>query len=609
MRRIARETPLDDSRRMDRQTSDSTVGTARRTARERQIIAFFGVIALLFIAGGEAQARLAPLPEESIVAPTDNRVSELVRRVQNALTKLGLYVGPEDGRLSPATVGAIRIYQRSTGLEVDGRATKDLGDHMFYTLGVRRLLRRLDVVRREGKSTARDKLMSHPATRDLITGADETPVAKAGRDPAPCFRSPTVRCLLDEARESSKAVFKAELRDWALGEVLIAEARAGLGVQAMETASRIKDPRLILVALRDIAEAQAAGGHPKDALAAAAIIPDPDKNAEALLAIARLQLQRGDAADARATLTLLSGTLDAMDDPVARIHHLARSAVLFSASGDGAAAKSALATAETEARNLADKWRGMALRHVASALADMRDTHGALVILEDVGNAADRVPVLMTAAEAQARAGDMAAALTTANSIGPLRYRAMVLGKIAILQAAAGDEKAAAATLATAMAAVSDIKRPYARSYAISRIVIAMLRIIATMNESVPPTIDFNTAIEAAGRIEDTRLRAHALWRIHADQIRSGDASTTAALAEEATAAITGDLSRVWMFTELASEHALGGNSAGGWTSFGQALRYAEEIGNPWARTRATAKLATTLIQLVGSGPASRPPH
>ena len=80
-------------------------------------------------------------------------------------------------------------------------------------------------------------------------------------------------CLLSEALESAKAIGKAELRDWALGEILIAEARAGLGERAMETTSRINDPRLVMVALRDIAEAQAAGGNPEEALAAADIIP------------------------------------------------------------------------------------------------------------------------------------------------------------------------------------------------------------------------------------------------------------------------------------------------------------------------------------------------
>jgi len=598
---------MEDSRDMDAETWTSRPGgvpSRPRPASWRQPLALVLAAPLfVFAVTEDAQARRAPLPADETLVPTPRTVSEVVRRVQRSLTRLGLYVGPEDGRLTPATAGAVRIYQRSTGLKVDGRATKDLADHMLYTLGVRKLLRRLDVVRREGKSSARDRLLNHPATRDLVSGETEPAVADATRDPRPCFRTPTVRCLLDEARHSSRAVHKSELRDWALGEVLIAEARAGLGEQAMATASRITDPRLIMVALRDIAEAQAAGGRPAEALAAAAIIPDSDKNAEALIAIARIQVRRGDATDARATLAKLAGALDAMDDAVGRVRYMAQSAVLLAEAEDAPASKETLETAEAEARALDDRRRGLALRHVASALADMQETARALVILEDVGSASDKVPILMSAAEAQARAGDTAAALATAESITAIRYRAVVLGRIAVLQAAGGDAEAAATTLEVALAAVDRIKRPYARSYAISRIVLAMTRILGG-TATPPPNATFSAAVAAAGRIEDTRLRAQTLWRIQARQIQAGDsaASTTATLAEEATAAITGELSRVWMFAELAVGHALEGSAGAGWNAFGQALTRAEGIGNAWARTRALAKLASTLIRLVDPG-------
>ena len=179
----------------------------------------------------------------------------------------------------------------------------------------------------------------------------------------------------------------------------------------------------------------------------------------------------------------------------------------------------------------------------------------------------------------------------------------MVLGRIAVVQAAAGDAEAAATTLQVALAAVDRIKRSYARSYAISRIALAMTRILDTADRP-PANTTFTAAVAAAGRIEDTRLRAQTLWRIHARQTQAGDAgaAATAGLAEEATEAITGDLSRVWMFADLSLGHAREGARGAGWNAFAQALARAEGIGNAWARTRALAKLASTLMRLVDGG-------
>ena len=57
--------------------------------------------------------------------PTDERrggkPSKLILRVQKALSDLGVYRGPLDGRMDVAIKSAIQAYQRGAGLKPDGR--------------------------------------------------------------------------------------------------------------------------------------------------------------------------------------------------------------------------------------------------------------------------------------------------------------------------------------------------------------------------------------------------------------------------------------------------------------------------------------------------------
>ncbi len=209
-------------------------------------------------------------------APGYRKAGQSVLDIQKALSVMGFYLGPINGHLNSDTQAAIRVYQQSTGLDINGRVTRQLWDILTNAVQVRKLLKRLNKVRASSKDKARKALLAHPATRDLIS---DTPgeIANPRRDASACFADPTVRCLLSAATENVKAVFKPELRDWALSEILVAQSRAGLTEAAMKTAARMKDPRLIMVALRDIAEGQASAGNGTEARDAAGIIPDPAK--------------------------------------------------------------------------------------------------------------------------------------------------------------------------------------------------------------------------------------------------------------------------------------------------------------------------------------------
>lgn len=557
----------------------------------------------------------ASIPPFDAQAPEEDRLaaSPNVLRAQEALSKLGLYLGPEDGHLDQATRAAIRIYQRATGTDITGRITLDMIGKLEYAVGVRKLMRQLEAARSESITDARSKLMSHPATRDLVKSGKSNEVADPTRNATQCFDEPTTLCLLSEALESAKAIGKAELRDWALGEILIAEARAGLGERAMETASRINDPRLVMVALRDIAEAQAAGGNPEEALAAADIIPDPDKQADAFTAIAEIQVRRGDKADARRSVEKMLTDIENVSDKLKQIALRTRAAVILANADARDEAETELTIAEQDARTLPrDSSKSAGIRYVASALADMQETARALEMLESVSSPSDKIPVLMSAAEAQARAGDAAAALATASNIENVRYRAIVLGRIALAQSKSGQIEDADTTLEIAMAAIDRIDRPYARSFAISRIALAMTQVHAGDGiDSVSAkgfSIAAKRAVEAANLIDDRRLKAHTLWLISARQRALNDANweATTALADTATKEVTGALSQVWMFAGLAEGHALAGESEAGWRAFEHGVEIARTIDNAWSRARTLAKLASTLIRLVDPGQGHR---
>lgn len=573
-----------------------------------------GMLALVMCvhAVSSANASLPPMEAET----ERNKylpISSLVLRAQQALSRLGLYIGPEDGRLNAETRAAIKIYQRTNGLEEDGQATLNTVGKLEYAVGVRKLMRQLEQARAASIDDARSKLLSHPATRDLIRN-DEDQVADPTRDTAPCFEKPTALCLLNEALESAKAIPRAELRDWAYGEILIAEARAGLGNRAMETAGRIKDPRLVMVALRDIAEAQSAAGHPDDALAAASIIPDPTKKSAALAAIAEIQVRRGDILDARQTANKLLDSLSDIEEPLKQITFRTRAAVIFAQAGAREMAEQELKIAENSARALPrSSSRSAGMRHVASALADMEEISRALDMLSSVSSPSDKTPVLMTASEAQARAGDAAAALATASSIESVRYRAVALGRIALAQAEAGRPDDADTTLKTALAAVDRIDRPYAQSFAISKIAIALTQIHDASNSAEVDKVGrlsaVRKAIEIAERINDRKLKAHTLWLITAQQRVIGDEtwSETEAKANRATGEVIGALSKVWMFAEMSEGHAISGNADAAWQAFDRGIEIAKTIENAWSRSRTMAKLAATLIRLVDPGRGQEP--
>lgn len=573
--------------------------------RTRSIIgaAILATLALAAPASPAQAAREAP-DRSGLGSEFEAPSTAAVRQVQTALATLGLYAGFIDGKLSQNLTSAIRLYQQQAGLKVTGRITDALQDHLKRSQRISRLLRDLNDTRRKAMDDARKALMAHPATRDLIEDGT-VPPANAARDPAPCFDAPTVRCLLAEGFESAKAVSKRDLRDWAMGEILAAQARAGLMTQAMETTRRIQDPRLIMVALRDIAQAQARAGREEDALAAAEIIPESRTQIEALAMIADTQARHGFFKAARHTAALLYRMARHIKSPADQVTFATRAAVILYRAGDQETANTALLLARgTVMTKMAQSQRVGAWRQVAGALADLDRLDDALVLIDAVDQRSDRATVMIAAAQSAIRAARLDKAMDLAHGIEAERYRVLILGEIAVAMARTGDRPGANAVIDEAFADAEAVVLPFARSYAISRLVLA-LSDMARIKDQPSDVLAkrFVRARDAAEGINDPRLRSQVLFEISSQQRRAGmapeDSQVSEARAITAANAIPSVISRVWIHGDIATLHARSGESDLAWAAFHRAMAEARTIDNAWARARAMAKMAQTLIDLV----------
>ena len=401
---------------------------------------------------------------------------------------------------------------------------------------------------------------------------------------------PTPACLLDGALAAAIKVNKADFRDWALGDVAVAQAAAGYGSAALATAARMGDPRLLIAALNRIARAQAETGNFDNARAIARAIPDVRVRAESLNAVAATQLEAGDEAGARATLSRALRAA-AVAEPEPQAFLLSEIAVVQAKSGDPAGAFASL----NEARDRAGAantaaGRARALSRVATAMAEIGRIDEALAMVENIGEARHRTPVLILAAVAQAETGDVPLALETIAAIEDTHHRVVALDKVALVQARAGATAAARSILARARAAIDKINYGYARAYALSRI---------ALTETVIGTV--GDVLELSKQIVDKALRARTLWTASAAQARFGDkaaAQRSAALALAATDMIEDPLGRLWLLSDIAVARSRAGDESGARALFDRTLEYAEAMTTPWLRARALSRLATALVEM-----------
>ncbi len=569
------------------------------------------------LAATSSDARAAALIPEDLGEPADPLESEkptatftslLIERLQTALNTIGVYQGPITGVMDDNTENAIRQYQRMNGQAVTGIVDEALVTHLETAVNVNNLLDTLSTARQARTQDARDALLANPATRDLIVEGLSNETANPVRDPSECFEHPTVRCLLDEAVESAKAIPRDDMRNWALGDILVAQARAGLSDSARDTIRRISDPRMVMVALGEIAAAQARAGQAAGAIAAADIIPDARTKIEAYANIAQIMAGDGLADSVSKAVTKLRQQVSEMDSDARLTAYLAQASDALFRVGKQDEALSLLRDIETAANDIeTTENRDTALRHVADTYAGIGDVDHAVSILGAIESSAERVPVIMSAARARAAAGDPDAALEMASSIEAVRYRALVLASIATGQARIGELDAALDTLEKATSETNTIELPFAKDYALSRIALAYAGIASDMEQ--PDADLFLQATTLASSIEDEKTHAYAVWNIAFLKRKAGYGvpENSKAFAVMVTDQIRSPSGQAWLLAELAESRATVGDGDWAWYLFDRALTISEAIKNSWGRARSVSRLAQSLIRLVETG-ASRGP-
>ena len=566
----------------------------------------FVAITAAAVLGAPVMVHADAIPGEIVVAGVDTKATPsnvalpsdtdptLVLIIQRRLAELGLYRASIDGRITRETTAAIRTYQRQARLKVDGAPSRALLERLSSAAADRpRLLGRLEAAQEEQIAAARQALEAHAPIRELIAGASAFTEQESTNptESAVCFATPTALCLVHEAYAAAASINKADYRGRALGDVAVARATAGDGPAALSAATRLADPRLLIVALGRIARAQAETGDYESALATARPIPDPIVRSETLSGVALAQHVAGNDEAARETVSEALEAAATIPDIGRRAMVVSKIAGVQSKIGDRAGAAVSLDRALEQARALdTSGQRDRALSRVAAAMVETGQIAEALSIVATIVEARHRTPTLILAAAAQAESGDVPRAIETVASINDIRYQVVALEKLALAQARANDRAAALATLADARSKSDKIFYSYARVYGLSRIARAQAEIGA-----------IGEALDTSGMIDNQALRARTLWAVAAVQARGGD--TAAALRSEALALaaandIKDSLDRIWLLCDIAVARSHSGDNAAAQAMFDRALVHTQTLNTPWLRARALSKLATTLVAM-----------
>ncbi len=515
----------------------------------------------------------------------------IILRIQKVLAAEGRYKGRLDGQMNVELEAAIRIYQKRNRLKADGKATETLAKRMETHDKVQALLNKLERARLADLEKARLALLSNPLTKHLAQKPDGER-ANPTRDTTACFSSPTPACLLTEASESAKAVSKKDRRDWALGEILVAQTKAGLVPQAMETVERISDLRLVIVALRNIAVAQANIGRQQEALDAVSVIPDSNERLEALVKITEVELERYKKGESSieeinvAAKSVLdsSGPRSDLDG----ISAISRIVAVLAATKQPLETTKALKFLENKVESFYPlEKRADAYRHLSAAYAATGNSDQALKALKRHSHDADPTSVLVATAKAHLRNGKPKKALNMANGITADRYLSILLARVAVAQFSQGKFLEAQGTLALAKETSLDISLPFAKAYALSKVALSW-------SELGNP----DEALRVTSEITDERIKAQTLWAILSSTKGEQEKKQLEKAAWEASNEVSSTFARSWIFADAATSRASDGKEEKAREAFMTGLAIADTITNPWGRARILAKLAGVLVDL-----------
>ncbi len=495
---------------------------------------------------------------------------------------------PADGRLSPELQEAIRAYQRQHGLNDDGEASGALLRHMENTGRPAALKQRLAEARREQTARARKALLANPQTRDLLDNPDAAQITRQGLSADACLQSPNPQCLIDEALLATTGIERSDYRDWALREIVRAQALKGNVTDLRASIRLIGDVRLVIVSLREAAIGLVDAHLLDDAQALAQTIPDDGNQARVLAAITIAEAEDAGprATTPPATLPGLMNLLSRLDDPVAASEIAAEVAGKLDEAGRPGDAAVILAQARGFAGpEASDDTRQTVLGILAGAYARIGQTTEAMAILTELGDIGrDHIALAETAGQI-ARRHLPKEALALADKLRSPRLHVLALSKIAAAQSAQGDRISATRILTRAMTASLDITRPFAADSALAE--------IAEVWAGMP---DYTQAFAVIDKIRSRALRAQTVWRFAAGNDSTADDLQGKAI--EATDAVNSAFDRASILTGAAVLLAENGRREDARAVFAMALRDARTAQSEWWRARIFSRLADALIRL-----------
>lgn len=519
-----------------------------------------------------------------------------IEQAQELLKELGFYEGEINGQRSTKTIEAVLNYQREHTLKETGKVSRQLLEHLENIGRVKALIKRLDSVRKLRQDQARTALLSDPRTRKLLD-PKKREIADPTRDSTVCFKSPTSTCLLNEAVESSRAVFEDDLRDWALGEILAAQVSIGLEKDAMKTAARIKDSRLIVAALANIARTQVKEGKLAEALSGLSLIPVIERRLSVLLDIAQAYQNKGETENLTLTINKILAGSEAITALETRLPLQIQAAEILSQSDKKRALELLDHISDIARASTSNGSRVTLLRHAASAMANIQYPEWALKALDELPDDETRIPVLMAAARAFLKMKRFDAALRTVSRISADRYRGVIFADVALALWQNGHRTRAHEILNEAQTLIKGIRLPFAKNFALSQIANVMIKMVSDNKE----TGLANAAFTVLSGISDARLKARGLWDLahasdlHGFSITKGDMNKAA---KRAIMDIKSNFSRAWMLGDLANAHQALGQNEVAQVAFKMGLKTAQELTNPWARSRALAKFGAVMSTL-----------
>jgi tetratricopeptide (TPR) repeat protein len=554
----------------------------------RKIVAqSIAIAAAAFVATGNTGTTVAALGDPVKTESGDRERlfewSPLVRDIQVYLIEFGLISGSADGRLTQEFRDAVQTYQRRHKLTEDGEASKELLQHMNSVGRPESLKSRLEEVRHEQIEEARKALARNPETSDLI-GAAKVAVSQPGATtPDACLREPNADCLIGIALSAADTIGRDDYRDWALREIVQAQARSGKLAELRQSIRRISDTRLIIVSLREASGRLVDAGRLGDAKALAQTIPDDWNHARALAAIAAAEAGQPVLAE---TIEGLQRLLNRLEDKVAASEISTQLAVDLAAKGETDKAVSLLELTRGFANPPADaETRQALLAIVAGAYARIGRTDDALKLLKSVGDIGRDHIALAEAAGRIARNNLPKDAIALADRLRAPRLHVLALSKIAMAQSRHGDVDASRQTLKRAMNASLDIVRPFAADTAAAE--------LAEVWATLP---DYDQAFATIGRIKSRALRAQTLWQLEANTKHGDPALRNRAKA--ATDEIDSAFDRAAVLAEAALNLAVRSRPDDARALFDSALRNARTVETDWWRARIFSRLAGTLPEL-----------